>query len=67
MTRRSLVNIIRQLLKTAETLDFLLHVDDDDLRTLISCIRDSKDFDSEPAEERRERTWFYGKKYLILL
>jgi len=48
MTRGSLVNIIRQLLKTAEPLDFLLHVDDDDLRTLITCIRDSKDFDSEP-------------------
>ena len=59
--------IIRKLLNTTEPLDFLLQVDEDDLRILISCIRDSKKFDSEKAHERSDSKWFYGKTGLIIL
>lgn len=66
MASESLVHIVRQLLNTAEPLDFLLQLDDDDVRVLISCIRDRKDLDSSKVHERRDSRWFYGKKGLIM-
>ena len=65
MTEEALVKIIRKLLDTTEPLDFLLQMGADDLRVLITCIRDSKEFESEKACERRDSRWFYGKKGLI--
>ena len=59
--------IIRKLLNTTEPLDFLLQVDEDDLRILITCTRNSKEFDSQKAHERSDSKWFYGKTGLIIL
>ena len=43
MTKEDLVAIIKRLLRTERSLDFLLKLDDDDVRTLIVCIRDRLD------------------------
>jgi len=62
MAKESLVKIIKKLLNTTETLDFLLQIDEDDLRVLITCIRNSKEFENEKTCERRDSEWFYGKR-----
>jgi len=43
MPKEDLLVIIRKLLRTDAYLDFLLALDDNDLRTLIACIRDRID------------------------
>jgi hypothetical protein len=43
MTKEDLVAIIRRLLRTEQSLNFLLKLDDEDVRTLIVCIRDRVD------------------------
>jgi len=42
MTKADLLAIIRKLLRTDVSLDFLLRLDEDDFRTLIVCIREMK-------------------------
>ncbi len=43
MTKEELLEIIKKLLKTNTELKFLLHLDDEELRTLVACIRDRVD------------------------
>mgnify|MGYP001074008460 CR=1 FL=1 len=43
MTKEDLLAIIKKLLRTERSLDFLLKLDDEDVRTLIVCIRDRLD------------------------
>jgi hypothetical protein len=43
MAKEDLVAILRRLLQTDAYLDFLLQLDEADLRTLISLIRDRVD------------------------
>jgi hypothetical protein len=43
MSKEDLLVIIRKLLRTYAYLDFLLALDENDLRTLIACIRDRID------------------------
>ena len=42
MTKMDLLAIIKKLLRTDVSLDFLLRLDEDDFRTLIVCIREMK-------------------------
>ncbi len=46
MTKEDLLAIITKLLRTERSLDFLLRLDDEDVRTLIVCIRDRLDRES---------------------
>ncbi len=46
MTKEDLLAIITKLLRTLRSLDFLLRLDDEDVRTLIVCIRDRLDRES---------------------
>jgi hypothetical protein len=43
MPKEDLLVIIRKLLRTDVYLDFLLALDENDLRTLIACIRERLD------------------------
>jgi hypothetical protein len=43
MPKEDLLVIIRKLLRTDAYLDFLLALDENDLRTFIACIRDRID------------------------
>ena len=43
MPKEDLLVIIHKLLRTDAYLDFLLALDENDLRTLIACIRDRLD------------------------
>lgn len=43
MDNAALLEIIRKLLKTDMDLSFLLMLPEDDLKTLVSCIRDRLD------------------------
>jgi hypothetical protein len=43
MPKEDLLVFIRKLLRTDTYLDFLLALDENDLRTLIACIRDRID------------------------
>jgi hypothetical protein len=43
MTKEDLVAIVKRLLRTERSLDFLLKLDDEDVRTLIVSIRDRLD------------------------
>jgi hypothetical protein len=43
MPKEDLVTIIRKILRTDAYLDFLLALDENDLRTLIACIRERLD------------------------
>jgi hypothetical protein len=43
MTKRELVQKIKELLKTDNDLDFLLDMKKENLETLIACIRDRVD------------------------
>lgn len=43
MSKEDLLVIIRKLLRTDAYLDFLLALDENDLRMLIACIRDRID------------------------
>lgn len=40
MTKEDLVAILRKLLQTDANLDFLIRLDDADLRIIIACIRE---------------------------
>ena len=44
MAKEDLVFILKKLLKTDAYLEFLLQLDESDLRTLIACIRDRVDW-----------------------
>ena len=46
MTKEDLLAIIKKLLRTEQSLDFLLKLDDEDVRILIVCIRDRLDRES---------------------
>ncbi len=46
MTKEGLLAIITKLLRTERSLDFLLRLDEEDVRTLIVCIRDRLDRES---------------------
>ena len=43
MPKEDLLTIIRKILRTDAYLDFLLALDENDLRSLIACIRDRLD------------------------
>jgi hypothetical protein len=43
MTKEDLLAILKKLLRTERSLDFLLRLDEEDVRTLIVCIRDRLD------------------------
>jgi len=43
MAKEDLVFILKRLLQTDTYLEFLLHLDEADLRTLIACIRGRMD------------------------
>ena len=43
MTQEELPEIIKKLLKTDRELEFLLRLDNEELRTLVACIRDRVD------------------------
>ena len=43
MTQEELLEIIKKLLKTDRDLEFLLRLDNEELRTLVACIRDRVD------------------------
>jgi hypothetical protein len=43
MAKEDLLFILKKLLKTDAYLEFLLQLDEADLRTLIACIRDRVD------------------------
>jgi hypothetical protein len=49
MNNTELLEIIKKLLKTDADLDFLLHVPESDLETLVVCIRDRCDQSSNQA------------------
>jgi hypothetical protein len=49
MAQTDFLAIIRKLLRTDLSLDFLLRLDEDDLKTLIVCIREMK------SQERQAR------------
>jgi hypothetical protein len=49
MAQTDFLAIIRKLLRTDLSLDFLLRLDEDDLKTLIVCIREMK------SQERQDR------------
>jgi hypothetical protein len=46
MTKEDLLAIMKKLLRTERPLDFLLRLDEEDVRTLIVCIRDRLDRES---------------------
>jgi hypothetical protein len=46
MTKEDLLAIITKLLRTERSLNFLLRLDEEDVRTLIVCIRDRLDRES---------------------
>lgn len=39
MTKEKLIDILKKLLKTDTNLDFLLQLSDEDLSTLVACVR----------------------------
>ena len=43
MTKEKMLEIIQKLLETDIDLDFLLRLNDEDLRTLVACIRERVD------------------------
>ena len=43
MTQEELLEIIKKLLKTDRDLEFLLRLDNEELRILVACIRDRVD------------------------
>lgn len=43
MTKMELLSIVKKLLRTEHSLDFLDLLDEEDVRTLIICIRDRLD------------------------
>jgi hypothetical protein len=46
MTKEDLLAILKKLLRTERSLDFLNGLDEEDVRTLIVCIRDRLDRES---------------------
>ena len=46
MTKEDLLTILKKLLRTERSLDFLSRLDEEDVRTLIVCIRDRLDRES---------------------
>ena len=43
MTKEDLLAILKKLLRTERSLDFLCRLDEEDVRTMIVCIRDRLD------------------------
>jgi hypothetical protein len=43
MSKKELIDIVRKLLKTGEDLSFLSNLTEDDLKTLVGCIRERVD------------------------
>ena len=47
MTKEDLVNVLRKVLKTNASLDFLSKLEPEELETLIACIRDRVEQEKE--------------------
>ena len=43
MTKEDLLAILKKLLRTERSMDFLCRLDEEDVRTMIVCIRDRLD------------------------
>jgi len=44
MTKEELIEILRKVLKTDADLDFLLRLNEEELKTLVVCIRDRVEY-----------------------
>ena len=56
MTKKELMEILRKVLNTDDKLDFLLRLSEEELESLVACIRDRVGYPGEPDSRDKTRS-----------